>query len=78
MGGPQFSGFFASVQRVLFFLTPSPQPKAYCINVDTWMYRIAEQTHGYFFNIAKFMYACVVFVLSVRNLIILMLLKLTP
>ena len=51
-----------SVQRVLFFLTPCPQPKAYCINVDTWIYCIAEQTHGYFFNIAKFMYGiCFVF-----------------
>ena len=36
----------------------------YCINVDTRMYctNIAEQTHGYFFNIAKFMYdICFVF-----------------
>ena len=67
--------FFASIQRVIIFLTPSSQPKAYCINVDTWMYCIAEQTHEYFLILQN---SCLVFVLSFRYLIILMLLKLIP
>ena len=41
---------YASVQRVLFFLTPSLLHKAYCINVDT-MYSIYTMIIHHFISV---------------------------
>ena len=44
-GSSTILSFYASVQRVLFFLPSSSYPKTYCINVDdTYGYTVSQET----------------------------------